>query len=142
MLKLKKPIIVILALLIFSGGVWVVSSQKEPLAEVQGVQEEVFTADLVLDFSEEKVATYSGVKTTEKTILGLLLQTAAENDFEVDYDSPRGEMGAFVKAIDGVENTNESFWQFWLNGEYGQVAMDQQEIKDGDMVEIKFRGFE
>lgn len=140
--KLKKPIIVVLALLILGGGVLAVSSKKEQPAEVQGVQEEVFTADLVLDFSEEKVATYSGVRIAEKTVLGLLLQAAAENDFEVDYDPPSGEMGAFVKSVDGVANTSESFWQFWVNGEYGQVAMDQQEIKDGDLVEIKFKGFE
>ncbi len=142
MLKLKKLIIVVLALLVFGGGVWVFSSQKEQPAEVQGVQEEVFTADLVLDFGEEKTATYSGIRIAEKTVLGLLLQAAAENGFEVDYDPPSGEMGAFVKSIDGIENADEAFWQFWLNGGYGQVAMDQQEIKDGDLVEIKFRGFE
>jgi hypothetical protein len=51
-------------------------------------------------------------------------------------------MGAFVKSINGLENTNERFWQFWVNGEYGQVAMDQQEIKNGDIVEVKFGGFE
>lgn len=143
--KFKKPIIVIFALVVFGGGALVVSSRKEPPAEVRGVEEEVFAADLVLDFGhdrEEKIATYSGVKTTEKTILGLLLRAALEQGFEVDYDPPSGEMGCFVKSIEGVENTNESFWQFWLNGEYGQVAMDQQEIKDGDMVEIKFKGFE
>ena len=139
--KLKKPIIVVLALLIF-GGVWAVSSKKEQPAEVQGVQEETSAADLVLDFGQEEIATYSGIRLEEKTVLGLLLQAAAENDFEVSYDPPSGEMGAFVKSIDGVENTSESFWQFWLNGEYGQVAMDQQEIKDGDLVEIKFKGFE
>jgi len=140
--KLKKPIIVVLALLILGGGVWAVSSKKEQPAEVQGVQEEVFTADLVLDFSEEKVATYSGVRIAEKTVLGLLLRASQDKGFKVSYDPPSGEMGAFVKSIDGVENTSESFWQFWLNGEYGQVAMDQQEIKGGDLVEIKFRGFE
>jgi len=139
--KFKKPIVVIFSLLIFGGGVWAVSSKKEQPAEVQGVQEEVFTADLVLDFGEEKIATYSGIRTIEKTIFGILLQAAQNNDFEVDYDPPSGEMGAFVKSIDGVGNTSESFWQFWLNGEYGQVAMDQQEIKDGDLVEIKLKGF-
>ncbi len=149
MFKFKKPIIIVLALLVFGGGALVVSSQKEqptvgpePQAEVKGVLEETAVADLVLGFDEERIATYSGVKTAEKTILGLLLQAALSHDFEVDYDPPSGEMGAFVTAIDGVENTSESLWQFWLNGEYGQVAMDQQEIKDGDLVEIKFKGFE
>jgi len=149
MFKFKKPTIIILALLVFGGGALVVSSQKErltvepePLAEVQGVQEETTAADLVLVFGEEKIVTYSGVKTTEKTILGLLLQAALGHGFEVDFTPPSGEMGAFVKSIDGVGNTNEKFWQFWLNGEYGQIAMDQQEIEDGDLVEIKFKGFE
>lgn len=118
--------------------------QPEIQSEVRGVQEGAVSADLILDFgaSEEKIATYSGIRTTEKTVLGLLLQAGRANDFGVDYDPPSGEMGAFVKSIDGVENTSERFWQFWVNGEYSQVAMDQQEIKDGDFVEVKFKGFE
>lgn len=104
------------------------------------VGEEVVSADLELDFGEGETKTYEDVKTQEETVLGLLLAAAQESDFEVDYSE--SEMGAFVKAISGVENTKEKFWQFWLNGEYGQVAMDKQEIKDGDLVEIKLTSFE
>ncbi len=136
----KKPIIVILALLVLGGGILFVWSQGKRSA-VEEPQSTV-TADLVLDFGEEKVATYSGIKVEEETILGLLLKVASDHGFEVDFTPPSGEMGAFVKSIGGVENTNEKFWQFWVNGEYGQVAMDQQEIEDGDVIEIKFRGFE
>lgn len=157
MFKFKKPIITILVLLVLGGAGVVLSQRKPPVveesppSEVRGITEEAVTADLVLDFgpnhvgfgaSEEKIATYSGVKTTEKTVLGLLRQAATDHDFEVDYNPPSGEMGAFIKSIAGRENTDESFWQFWVNSEYGQVAMDRQEIKDGDLVEIKFRGFE
>ena len=148
MFKFKRPTIIILALLVFGGWALVISSQKEqpmveePPSEVRGVQKETVTADLVLDFGEEKVATYSGIKVEEETILGLLLKAASDHGFEVDFTPPSGEMGAFVKSIGGVENTNEKFWQFWVNGEYGRVAMDQQEIEGGDVIEIKFRGFE
>jgi len=146
MLKFKKPIIIVFALLILGVGAFFVLSQRRQsvVEEVRGVQEETVNADLILDFgaSEEKVATYSGIRTTEKTVLGLLLQAATDYGFEVDYTPPNGEVGAFVKSIAGMENTSERFWQFWVNGEYGQVAMDQQEIKDGDFVEVKFRGFE
>ena len=147
MFKIKKLIIIILALLVL-GGVAVVWSQRKPSATVeppsavQGVQEEAVTADLVLDFGDEKIATYSAIRTSEKTVLGLLLVVSSRNNFAVDYIPPSGEVGAFVKSIAGVENTNEKFWQFWVNGKYGQVAMDQQEIKSGDLVEIRFKGFE
>ena len=139
MFKFKKPIISIFTLLFLGGGILFVWSQgkRSAIEELQTV-----TADLVLDFGEEKVATYSGIKVEEETILGLLLKAASDHGFEVDFTPPSGEMGAFVKSIGGVENSKEKFWQFWVNGEYGQVAMDQQEIKDGDLVEIKFRGFE
>jgi hypothetical protein len=146
--KIKRSVLIIFAFLILGGAgvVWsqrkLPSVEQEAPAEVRGVREEITTADLVLDFEDEKVATYSGVRVAKKTVLGLLLQAAQDNGFEVNYNPPRGEMGAFVKSINGLENTNERFWQFWVNGEYGQVAMDQQEIKDGDLVEIKFRGFE
>lgn len=152
MFKFKKTIIILLALLVLGGGALVVWSQRKQLVveetqpEVRGVQEEVgeetVTANLLLDSGDEKVATYSGIRVTEKTVLGLLLQAAQDNGFEVNYNPPEGGMGTFVKSIGGVENTDESFWQFWVNGEYGQAAMDQQEIKDEDLVEIKFSGFE
>lgn len=144
MLKFKKPIFVILALLLLGGGAFLVWSQKEqPAEEVQPqLQEVTVAADLTLDYGDEKIATYSGVKVSEKTVLGLLLQAASDYGFEIDYNPPSGGMGAFVKSIGGVENTKEKFWQFLLNGEYGQAAMDQQEIKDGDLVEIKFAPFE
>lgn len=148
MFKFKEQIIIILALLVLGGGstvVWFQGRQpvaEEQAAEVRGIQEEVFTADLILDFGEEKIATYSGVRVEERTVLGLLLKAALDYGFEVDFTPPSGEMGAFVKSIGGVENTNKEFWQFWVGGEYGQVAMDQQEIEDGDVIEIKFRGFE
>ena len=152
MFKFKKPITIILALLVLGVGVVLIWVQRTPLveenppievpSEVRGVAEEAIIADLVLDFGEEKVATYSGINVEEKTILGLLLKAASDHGFEVDFTPPSGEMGAFVKSIGGVENTKEKFWQFWVNNEYGQVAMDQQEIEDGDVIEIKFRGFE
>ncbi len=147
MFRITKPVIVF-AFLILSGGVVFVWSQgrqaviEESPPEVRGVEKETAVANLILDYGDEKVATYSGVRVEGKTVLGLLLQAATDHDFEVDYTPPSGEMGAFVKTIGEVANTNEKFWQFWINGEYGQVAMDQQEIKDGDLVEIKFRGFE
>jgi len=147
---MKKSTIIILALLVLGIGAVFIWTERTRLVE-ENQPEEVITAGLVLDFGpnhvgfgagEEKVATYSGVKVEEETVLGLLLKVASEQGFEVDFTPPSGEMGAFVKSIGGGENTSGKFWQFWVNNEYGQVAMDQQEIKDGDVVEIKFRGFE
>jgi hypothetical protein len=148
--KIKRSVLIIFAFLILGGAGVVWSQRSQPTVEevmtrpeVRSVEEKAAAAaDLVLDFGEKKIATYSGVRVAEKTVLGLLLQAAQDNGFEVNYNPPSGGMGAFVKSIGGVENTNEKFWQFWVNGEYGQVAMDQQEIKNGDIVEVKFGGFE
>ena len=152
MFKFKKSITIIPALLALGIGVVFAWARRTPLveenppievpSEVRGVAEEAIIADLVLDFGEEKIATYSGIHVEEETVLGILLKAASDQGFEVDFTPPSGEMGAFVKSIGGVENTKEKFWQFWVNNEYGQVAMDQQEIKGGDVIEIKFRGFE
>lgn len=49
-------------------------------------------------------------------------------------------LGVFVEAIHGVHNTNNSYWQFWVNGEYSKVGAGQYVLKDSDKVLWKRTG--
>ncbi|MCP4686083.1 MAG: DUF4430 domain-containing protein [bacterium] len=48
-------------------------------------------------------------------------------------------MGAFVKAIDSVENAGGYFWLYSVNDSAGKVAADKYLTSDGDVVEWHYR---
>lgn len=43
-------------------------------------------------------------------------------------------IGIFIEGIHGVRNTNVSYWQYWVNGEYAKIGAGQYMLKDGDIV--------
>jgi hypothetical protein len=46
-----------------------------------------------------------------------------------------GDMGEFVKAIDGVEPDSTHFWSFYLNGSQSQVGAGTYFTKSTDIIE-------
>jgi hypothetical protein len=48
-----------------------------------------------------------------------------------------GDMGDFVKSIDGVEPDNKHFWALYVNGSVSQVGADQYVTKSSDILEWK-----
>lgn len=47
------------------------------------------------------------------------------------------EWGAFIESIDGVANTNETFWMYYINGTEAPVGVSLYRITES--VEIEFR---
>jgi len=43
-------------------------------------------------------------------------------------------VGVFIEAINGVHNTGNYYWQFWVNGEYATVGASQYALQHGDQV--------
>jgi hypothetical protein len=73
------------------------------------------------------------------TVFSLLIECSKENDFSVDYTEWQGYDAVFVNAINGTHNgENEMWWQYYVNGEYGDLGSDRKEIFDGDLVEWRF----
>jgi hypothetical protein len=48
-----------------------------------------------------------------------------------------GDMGEFVKAIDGIEPDSMHFWSFYINGSQAQVGADTYMTKSTDLIEWK-----
>lgn len=60
-----------------------------------------------------------------------LLQSHATIETQ-DY----GQAGVFVTGINGLTNTSQNYWAFYINGEYSQTGASQTMLEPGD--EIKF----
>lgn len=74
---------------------------------------------------------------TGDTVLDVLVN--ATGICAVPVEVHREAMGAFVDAIDGLENGEEGhWWSYYLNDVYGTVASDAAPVEDGDMVRWAF----
>ena len=56
---------------------------------------------------------------------------------EVEYTE--SEMGIFINAIDGIENSGGHFWVYSINAEPGKIACNQAVVSDGDKIEWKYK---
>jgi hypothetical protein len=73
---------------------------------------------------------YSGQE--GRTALDLL-----KANYRVETES-FGDMGEFVKAIEGVEPDSTHFWSFYVNGSQSQVGAGTYFTKSTDTIEWKF----
>ena len=121
MLKFKKPIIVILTFLVLGGAVAVWSQRQrlvvedlETEPEIQGVQEEAATTDLVLDFGEEKITTYSGVKTTEKRSWDFCCKPLPKTILRLIMIPPAERWGLLLNSLMGWKTPTKVSGSFGL----------------------------
>lgn len=89
------------------------------------------------DAGEDTVYTVNNV--TGTSVLDVLLAASEAAGFDVDQHQEG--MGAFVDAIDGVENgRDDHHWSYYVNGEYGAVSSDRAVVEDGDTVRWVYLG--
>ncbi len=72
---------------------------------------------------------------TNNTVLSFLVEAAEVRGFEVQhqYWEPLG--ASKVDAINGIrDGAGGLFWQYWVNGVYGDVGANRYILADGDAV--------
>jgi hypothetical protein len=95
---------------------------------------EEILVDLAIDYGNGDEQSFPGrVVRHGDTVLDLLTALERQNGIAIEKRNFPG-LGVFVEAIQGVHNTNDSYWQFWVNGEYSKVGAAQYELKDGNKV--------
>ena len=91
---------------------------------------------LVLDFSDGKISTYSGIKTKEKTVFAVLKKVT--EDKKIEMKIKEYSFGNLVEQIGKEKNTKDHAWIYFVNGKAGEAAADKKEVKDGDVVEWRY----
>lgn len=92
----------------------------------------------IINYGEENINGYQIDASENSTVFSLLEKLARRENFKIEtvfYP----EMGIFVKSIGEAEGgTDNKWWQYWVNGNLGEVAADKKEMKAGDTIEWKF----
>jgi hypothetical protein len=139
--KKKKNIIEAVVLIVVLAlafiGLWLAAESIQEGQEVKPPDSEI-TVSMRISGDGWSVE-YLNTDTMNNTVFSLLIECSKENDFSVDYTEWHGYDAVFVNAINGTHNgENEMWWQYYVNGEYGDLGSDRKEIFDGDLVEWRF----
>lgn len=106
--------LILLALLIW-GGNYLIKQGKIKQVEKQA--------------QEVKTISYLGIE--GKNAFELL-----QKEHRVSFQT--SEFGVFVTEIDGVKNTSDTFWMYYVNGKLAPVAADKYVTKKGDKIEWRY----
>ena len=103
-----------------------------------GKKEEAGNEIQILVYDRENSTVYDEKIKTEEKYLGDAL--AKIDDLEVVTED--SDYGPYIVSIKGLEQGDNYYWNYYVNGEYAQVGVSQQEIKDGDVYTFKLEKFE
>jgi hypothetical protein len=90
--------------------------------------------------SDNWSVTHTYIKTTNNTVYSLLNQTAQRYHFSVNKTYFTGYDSFFIESINGIPNgmTNK-YWQFEVNGQYGNKGCSHYILSDDDVVIWRFQ---
>jgi hypothetical protein len=109
----------------------------------EGVAGQVI-ASVEINFGNGTVWSYPDISVEGKnaTVYGTLTEAAHQGNFSVKYTYYGQYDSLLVNSIAGIVNgESNSYWQYWLNGDYGQVGADKRRVADSDIIEWKFTSF-
>jgi hypothetical protein len=82
---------------------------------------------------------YAAIATANNTAFGLLHEASTRLGFSLTYVPYEIPKGVFVTGINGsVNGQGGRFWQYWVNGQYANLAADHMALHDHDVELWKF----
>ncbi|MBE6618368.1 MAG: DUF4430 domain-containing protein [Ruminococcaceae bacterium] len=82
---------------------------------------------------EDKIVTFT-IKTDKETVGAALLEHGLIAGKESQY-------GLYIKNVNGVTadfDVDQSYWAFYVNGEYAMSGADTTEINEGDVYRLEY----
>jgi hypothetical protein len=125
--KRLETIFIALVILVLGVAYGMMSDSQYPLPQDGPEQAPAASGTQPTELPESVRARYEGVE--GRTALELL-----KASYRVETQS-FGDLGEFVKSIDGVEPDSRHFWAFYLNGQQSQEGAGSYVTKASDMVE-------
>lgn len=133
----NKIIIFILLIALAGFSLWFIYSPQEQREEA-GIEEAGGTVLYIINGGEDGIKTYELEIFQTPTVFSLLEELAEKENLIIESSS-YPEMGVFVESIDGLKGgADNKWWQYWINGQLGEIAADKKEVRTGDVIEWRF----
>ncbi|UCD93122.1 MAG: DUF4430 domain-containing protein [Methanobacteriota archaeon] len=107
-----------------------ITGQPVEQGQVRNLQISIVGEDWSIDCTMEE--------TTNNTVYRLLLECSEIYGFEVEGTVWQPYNAVFVDSVNDVENGDGKWWQYYVNGKYGEISSDRKQLFDGDLVEWRF----
>ena len=134
---IKNIVLIVIPLLIIGAGVSLVNIgviTTEPPKTDSGI----INTTLIIDYGSNHIDSYN-IKIANATVFSVLMQASEEYNFTVGAEYYDQYQSHYIYSINSVNEGNNNFWQYYLNGDYGTVGADLQSVKDNDCIEWKFQ---
>jgi hypothetical protein len=129
--------ICITSLLLYNFGL--VPGVESPLSSSSSNSDEEFANNesegegivLIVDYSNSSKKFVENITVTpdNNTVFDVLLAFC-----DIEYtEYPGGSV--FIDSIDGIENKDPNWWQYWVNDEYAPVGASSYHLNDEDKIE-------
>ncbi len=82
---------------------------------------------------EDQTVTFT-INTDKKTVGEALLEHKL-------IDGEEGPYGMYIKSVNGITadyDVDQSYWSFYVNGEYAMTGVDTTEIKEGAIYRLEY----
>lgn len=93
------------------------------------------TVEVVDDNGESK---FYEVHTDAAYLTGVLEDAEKKG---LTFHGEKGEFGTSIDTVNGLKadyNSGNTYWAFYINGEYANYGPDEQPVADGDEVKIEY----
>lgn len=145
---MKKVLLITIPVFLLIAGVFysIDKSSKDPLVEKQKtqapaieVEEEEYQNKVVLrvHYSEKDIDNFIFEFSEGQTGYDLLQSFSKKTG--MTFEEEKYEIGTLITKIDGLENTNEMAWIYYINEEPANVAIDKYTLQSGDLIEWKYQ---
>lgn len=131
--------VVILAILSCGAIAYKSYWTRSPLDE-SSIIENVLESQVsyIINYEEGNIDEYEIDASENSTVFSLLEELARRENFDIETDF-YPEMGIFIESIGEAKGgTDNKWWQYWVNGNLGEVAADKKNVKAGDLIEWEF----
>ena len=79
--------------------------------------------------------TYISNKTINTTVASLLFECAEKINFTIEKEYFSGYDSYYIDSINGIKNgIDNSYWQFYINGEFSSLGCDKVYINENDLI--------
>ena len=92
----------------------------------------------VLVYDRDDSVLYDKQLSTEHEIL----IDALKEQIDLDVVTVDSQYGEYIVSIKGIEQGDNYYWNYYVNGEYAQVGVSSQKINNNDIYTFRLEKFE